>query len=88
MVKWRLLFSKRAAQDAKKLKAANLKQKAEKLLTLLEHDPLQNPPTYKKLVGDLAGYYSRRINIQHRLVYSVDEKTRTVKVIGMFGHYE
>ena len=88
MVKWHLLFSKRAAQDAKKLKAANLKKKAEKLLSILETDPFQNPPIYKKLVGDLEGYYSRRINIQHRLVYSINEKKRSIRVIAMFGHYK
>lgn len=85
---WQLAFTKQAQKDAQKLKAANLKTQAEKLLGLLRENPFQNPPPYEKLVGDLAGAYSRRINIQHRLVYQVLEKERTVKVLRMWTHYE
>lgn len=85
---WRLLFSKRAQKDASKLKKSNLKDKAEELLNILEKDPLQNPPPLKKLVGDFDGYYSRRINIQHRLVYSVDEVKKQVRIISMWHHYD
>ncbi len=85
---WQLAFTKQAQKDAQKLKAANLKTQAEKLLGLLRENPFQNPPPYEKLVGDLARAYSRRINIQHRLVYQVLEKERTVKVLRMWTHYE
>ncbi len=85
---WQLAFTKQAQKDARKLKAANLKTQAEKLLALLRENPFQNPPSYEKLVGDLAGAYSRRINIQHRLVYQVLEKEHTVKVLRMWTHYE
>jgi toxin YoeB len=88
MVDWRLVFTKQAVNDAKKIKAAGLKPKAEKLLDILGKDPFQNPPAFEKLVGDLAGAYSRRINIQHRLVYQVLSEIRTVKVIRMWTHYE
>jgi Txe/YoeB family toxin of toxin-antitoxin system len=77
-----------AVKDARKLAASNLKPKALKLLEILEVDPYQNPPPYEKLVGDLAGAISRRINIQHRLVYQVLEAERTVKVLRMWSHYE
>jgi Txe/YoeB family toxin of toxin-antitoxin system len=87
-VSWQLAFTKQAQKDAQKLKAANLKTQAEKLLGLLRENPFQNPPPYEKLVGDLARAYSRRINIQHRLVYQVLEKERTVKVLRMWTHYE
>jgi Txe/YoeB family toxin of toxin-antitoxin system len=87
-VSWKLVFAKHAVKDAKKLAAAGLKAKAEELLSLLTQDPLQNPPPYEKLVGDLAGAYSRRINIQHRLVYEVFPAERTVRVLRMWTHYE
>ena len=80
---WRLVFTKQAQKDARKLAASNLKPKAQALLDILRNDPFQNPPPYEKLVGDLVGAYSRRINIQHRLVYEVLEAERTVKVIRM-----
>jgi toxin YoeB len=85
---WNLVYTKQAQKDAKKLAASNLKGKAEELLEILKENPLQNPPPYEKLVGDLSGAYSRRINIQHRLVYEVIEAERTVKVIRMWTHYE
>ena len=85
---WRLLYTKQAQKDAKKLAAAGLKPKAEKLLTLLRDNPYANPPPYEKLVGQLAGAYSRRINIKHRLVYQVYEELATVKVIRLWTHYE
>lgn len=88
MVIWSLVYSRQALQDSKKLKAAGLKPKAEILLAVLSKDPFQNPPPYEKLVGDLAGSYSRRINIQHRLVYQVSPKERTVKVLRLWSHYE
>ena len=88
MVKWELAFSKQALKDAKKIKAAGLKPRVEELLALLEKDPFQNPPGFEKLVGDLAGAYSRRINIQHRLVYEVFTKERVVRVLRMWTHYE
>jgi len=87
-VSWALAFTKDAQKDAKKLKAAGLKPKAEALLALLARDPFANPPPYEKLVGDLAGACSRRINIQHRLVYQVVQAARTVKVLRMWTHYE
>ena len=85
---WRLVFTKQAQKDAKKLSSANLRGKAEELLEILRKDPFRNPPRYEKLVGDLAGAYSRRINIQHRLVYQVLEEERVVKVLRMWTHYE
>lgn len=88
MVSWRLVYSKHAQKDAKKLAAAGLKTKALELLAVLASDPFQNPPPYEKLVGDLAGAYSRRINIRHRLVYEVFPKERTVRVLRMWTHYE
>ena len=88
MSRWRLLYTKQAQKDAKKLASAGLRRKAEDLLKVLEEDPFRNPPRYEKLLGDLAGAYSRRINIQHRLVYQVIEEERTVKVIRMWTHYE
>ena len=88
MVSWTLVFTKQAQKDAKKLKASGLKPKAERLLEILELNPYQNPPPYEKLVGDLAGACSRRINIQHRLVYQVLEEVRTVKIIRLWTHYE
>jgi Txe/YoeB family toxin of toxin-antitoxin system len=88
VVNWTLVFTKQAQKDAKKLKASGLKQKAERLLEILELNPYRNPPPYEKLVGDLAGAYSRRINIQHRLVYQVLEDVKTVKIIRLWTHYE
>ena len=87
-MRWGLAFSKQALKDAKKVKAAGLKPRVEELLALLEKDPFQNPPSFEKLVGDLAGAYSRRINIQHRLVYEVFTKERVVRVLRMWTHYE
>ena len=88
MVSWKLVFTKQAQKDAKKLSAAGLRTKAEELLQILSKDPFQQPPPFEKLVGDLSGAYSRRINIQHRLVYQVLRKFKTVKVIRMWTHYE
>ena len=88
MVKWELAFSKQALKDAKKVKAAGLKPGVEELLALLEKDAFQRPPSFEKLVGDLAGAYSRRINIHHRLVYEVFTKERVVRVLRMWTHYE
>ncbi len=85
---WRLVFTRQAQKDAKKLASTGLKQKAQVLLTLLQDDPFQKPPPYEKLVGDLAGAYSRRINIQHRLVYQVLEQEGIIKVLRMWTHYE
>ena len=85
---WRLRYTKQAQKDARKIAASGLKRKAEKLLGILERDPWQSPPPVEKLVGDLAGAYSRRINIQHRLVYQILEKERAVKVLRMWTHYE
>jgi Txe/YoeB family toxin of toxin-antitoxin system len=87
-VSWQIVFSRHAEKDAKKLAASGLKPKAEELLTILARDPFQNPPSYEKLVGDLAGSYSRRINVQHRLVYEVFIKERVVRVLRMWSHYE
>jgi len=88
VVSWTLVFTKQAQKDAKKLKASGLKRKAERLLEILELNPYQNPPPFEKLVGDLAGACSRRINIQHRLVYQVLENVKTVKIIRLWTHYE
>jgi len=87
-VKWNLIYTKPAQKDAKKLAASGLKPKAEQLLKILENDPFQTPPPYEKLVGDLSGAYSRRINIQHRIVYQILEEDRIVKVIRMWTHYD
>jgi toxin YoeB len=85
---YQVLFTSHAQRDAKKISRSGLRPKAEALLKILEEDPFQNPPPYEKLVGDLAGAYSRRINIQHRLVYQVLKKEKIVKVIRMWTHYE
>ena len=85
---WDLVYSSYALKDAKKLSAAGLRDKAQALLDFLETDPLQNPPPYEKLVGDLKGAYSRRINIQHRLVYEIFRKEKTVRILRMWTHYE
>jgi len=88
VVNWTLVFTRQAQKDAKKLKASGLKPKAERLLEILELNPYQNPPPFEKLVGDLAGACSRRINIQHRLVYQVLKDIKTVKVIRLWTHYD
>jgi Txe/YoeB family toxin of toxin-antitoxin system len=85
---WQVVFAKAAAKDAKKLAAAGLKSRAQELLDVLANDPFQNPPPFEKLVGDLDGACSRRINIQHRLVYEVFEKVHTVRVLRMWSHYD
>lgn len=85
---WNVAYSKFALKDAKKLSAAGLRDKVQALLDILELDPFQNPPPYEKLVGDLRGAYSLRINIQHRLVYDVFRKEKTVRVLRMWTHYE
>ena len=87
-MKWRVVFTKQAQKDAKKLAAAGLRSRAERLLNILRENPYQTPPPFEKLVGDLAGAYSRRINIQHRLVYEILNKEKVVKVIRMWTHYE
>ncbi len=88
MVNWRVVFTKQAQKDAKKLSASGLRDKAEQLLLVLKNNPYQTPPPFEKLVGDLSGAYSRRINIQHRLVYQVLEGEQTVKVLHLWTHYE
>lgn len=87
-MKWEVVYAKHAIKDARKLAGAGLKGKAQELLGVLAKDPFQIPPPYEKLVGDLEGTYSRRINIQHRLVYEVFKKERTVRVLRMWSHYE
>jgi len=85
---WDIYYTKQSQKDAKKLASANLKAKAKELLNIIQENPFQNPPPYEKLVGDLTGAYSRRINIQHRLVYQVLEKEHAIKVIRLWTHYE
>jgi len=85
---WRIVFTKQAQKDAKKLAAGGLRSKAEKLLDILRENPYQTPPPFEKLLGDLSGAYSRRINIQHRLVYQVLNDEKVVKVIRMWTHYQ
>ena len=85
---WKLVYTRQARKDARKISAAGMRPQVERLLDLLEDDPFQTPPPFEKLLGDLSGAYSRRINIQHRLVYQVLEKERIVKVIRMWTHYE
>jgi toxin YoeB len=87
-VSWRIVFTKQAQKDAKKLSASGLRPKTEKLIKILRDNPYQAPPPYEKLAGDLAGAHSRRINIQHRLVYQIIEDEKTVKIIRMWTHYE
>ena len=88
MVTWEIVYAKQALKDAKKLKAAGLKAKAEELIALLRVNPLQNPPPFEKLVGDWAGAYSRRINIHNRLVYEIFMKERVVRILRLWTHYE
>jgi toxin YoeB len=87
-VNWDLVYTKQAQKDAKKLASSDLRDKVKPLLDIIQINPFQNPPPYEKLVGDLAGAYSRRINVQHRLVYEVIESEHTVKVLRMWTHYE
>jgi Txe/YoeB family toxin of toxin-antitoxin system len=87
-VTWKLVYSKQAQKDAKKLASSGLKPKAQELLVLIAEDPYRRPPPFEKLIGDLAGAYSRRINIQHRVVYQVLEDERVVKVFRLWSHYE
>lgn len=88
MTRWRVVFTKQAPKDAKKLASAGLRSRAERLLERLAEDPFRNPPTFEKLVGDLSGFYSRRINIQHWLVYQVYGEEKVVKVVRLWTHYE
>ncbi len=88
MVSWAIVYTKQAQKDARKIASSNLKAQAERLLEVIAKNPFQNPPPYEKLIGDLAGAYSRRINIQHRLVYQVYDAEHTVKVLRMWSHYE
>ena len=88
MVNWKLVYTKQAQKDAKKLSTSGLRQKAEAILKIIKANPFQTPPPFEKLVGDLKGAYSRRINIQHRLVYQVIKRYKTVKVIRMWTHYK
>ena len=83
-----LIFSPKSVKDAKKLVSANLKEKCQKLLDIIKQNPYQNPPPYEKLIGDLSGYISRKINIKHRLIYKVLEEKKVVKVLRMWTHYE
>lgn len=88
MVSWRVVFTKQAQKDARKLASSGLKPKAQELLSILADNPYQNPPPFEKLVGDLSGAYSRRINIQHRLVYQVLAEDKVVRVLRLWSHYE
>ena len=85
---WTVVYSKQAVKDSKKIEQTNLKDAVKRLIEVLKNDPFQNPPPYEKLIGDLTGKYSRRINIQHRLVYEVFEKEMTVRVLRMWTHYD
>lgn len=88
MVIWKIVYTKQALKDAKKISASGLRPQAERLLKILEENPYQNQPPFKKLVGDLEGAYSRRINVQHRLVYEILDDIKTVKIIRMWTHYD
>lgn len=87
-MKWKILFTKQAQEDAKKIASSGLRPKVEQLLQILSQNPFQSPPPFERLIGDLSGACSRRINIQHRLVYQVLQEARTVKIIRMWTHYE
>jgi toxin YoeB len=87
-VSWSIVYTKQAQKDAKKIAVSNLKPQTERLIEILAKDPFQTPPPFEKLLGDLSGAYSRRINIQHRLVYQVHSKQRSVKILRMWTHYE
>ena len=88
MVNWKLVYTKQASKDAKKLSATGLRPKAEAILEIIKKNPFETPPPYEKLVGDLSGAYSRRLNIQHRIVYQVLKRYKTIKIIRMWTHYE
>lgn len=88
MVAWKIVYTKQAQKDALNISRAGLKKKVESLLKILSENPFQNPPSYEKLIGDLAGTFSRRINIQHRIVYEIFEDIKTIKIIRMWTHYE
>ena len=88
MVNWKIVYTKTAARDIPNMKAAHLAEKAQALINILKNDPYQNPPQNKKLRGNLQGAYSRRLNIQHRLVYEVLEEARTIKIVSLWTHYE
>ena len=88
MVKWKLVYTKQARNDAVKIKTAGLKEKTFQLLNILQKDPFLSPPPFEKLIGDLSGAYSRRINIQHRIIYQVIKEKKAVKIIRMWTHYE
>ncbi|WP_196594255.1 Txe/YoeB family addiction module toxin [Pectinatus sottacetonis] len=85
---YKILYHKKTVKDIQKLKDANLDKKAKNIIEVIKENPFQNPPPYEKLVGDLTGFYSRRINVQHRLVYDVDEEKKIVKIYRMWTHYE
>jgi toxin YoeB len=85
--RWKLLFTKAALKDAKKILSAGLTRQTDKILDILEQDPFQNPPPYEKLVGDLSGCYSRRINIQHRIIYQIEQEGHSIRIFRMFSHY-
>lgn len=85
---WEIRLTKRALKDAKKISKSGLKKQVENLITILKSNPYQNPPSYEKLTGDLSGMYSRRINVQHRLVYEVDNENKRIKILMMWSHYE
>lgn len=87
-MKWRIVYTRQARKDAKRIDSSGLRSKVEELIRILQNDPFVNPPPFEKLRGDMAGYYSRRINIHHRLVYSIKEETMTVKIFRMWTHYE
>lgn len=87
-MKWKLVYTKQAKKDAKKLAASGLKSKTQILLDLIQKNPYTSPPSYEKLTGDLTGAYSRRINIQHRLVYQINEEKFVIKILAMYSHYE
>jgi len=87
-VRWKVIFTKQAQKDARKIADSGLRLKAEKLIEIIQSNPFQKPPSYEKLIGDLSGAYSRRINIQHRLIYQILEKAKIVKIIRMWTHYE
>jgi len=88
MVKYKIFYSRASQKDAKKLKNAGLDKRAKELIEILKSNPFQNPPSYEKLVGDLKGAYSRRINIQHRLIYQINEETMAVRILRMWTHYK
>lgn len=88
MTSWKIVYTRQAQKDAKKIAAAEFKNKVVKLLEIIQSNPFKNPPEYEKLVGDLTGAYSRRINIQHRLIYQVYQKEKSIKIIRMWTHYE